>query len=301
MAKKKQTRKKSPPKNTFAKRLHRWLIPSRYNDYRPYLTRRWGLLAMLLVGVLLQLAYNTIVNGEFAVLGRSSNITVSELIEKTNQERQKAGLGELSLSQTLNDAAFSKAQDMFENNYWAHNSPSGVTPWKWLADVGYNYDVAGENLAKNFPDAGATVNAWMASPSHKANILDARYQDVGFAITDGVIDGKSTTIVVAYYGRPVSVAAASTTTPALNAAAVGVSLNPLTYFGSAIQSLSPATIGALALIGIASIIALLAHRYRRQLPKAWQKSWKIHHGLYKFGGLMFIAIVTVLAIGGGQI
>lgn len=255
---------------------------------------------MLIVGVLFQLVYNYITTGEFAVLGRSSNISVSELIENTNKQREKAGLNNLAINPKLNEAALLKAQDMFENNYWAHNSPTGVTPWKWLSDVSYTYDVAGENLAKNFPTAVATVDAWMASPSHKANILDARYQEVGFAVVDGVIDGKTNTIVVAYYGRSADVASANNT-PVLNSAPVGVSMNPLTYFGSAIQSLSPATIGALALMALASITALLAHKYRRQLPRTWQKSWKLHHGMYKFGGLIFIAVVTVLAIGGGQI
>ncbi|MFS8119533.1 MAG: CAP domain-containing protein, partial [Microcoleus sp.] len=51
-----------------------------------------------------------------------------------------------------------------------HVSPTGVQPWVWINDTGYNYDTAGENLAKNYPSTQATVDAWMASPVHRANI-----------------------------------------------------------------------------------------------------------------------------------
>ena len=70
----------------------------------------------------------------------------------------------------LNEAAQLKAQDMFRYNYWAHTSPRGVEPWKWLGDVGYTYSIAGENLAKNYPTAVATVDR----PSvHAASFAEA--------------------------------------------------------------------------------------------------------------------------------
>lgn len=303
MTQAKQTKKKTPRKGAaLHKHVKHLLLPHKGNEYRPYLTRRYGLLCIVLVGLLVQVAYNVVTQGQFAVLGRESNITVSELVEYTNNERAKEGAPALVLNESLTEAASLKAQDMVTNGYWAHTSPSGVTPWKWLADAAYSYDVAGENLAKNFPNAQATVEAWMASPTHKANILDTRYQDVGFAVVDGVIDGRITTVVVAYYGRSASAVAAANTPILVNAAAVGGNAqNPLVYFGSAIQSLSPATIGALALLALAGVVALLAHHYRHQLPKAWRRSWKLHHGLYKFGGLLFIAVMTIFTVGGGQI
>lgn len=280
------------------------LVPHRGNHFRPHLVRLHGITAVLVLAMAAQLVYGYISTGRVEVLGRVSNISVSELLSGTNQEREAAALPDLKLNDQLNKAAFLKAQDMLANNYWAHTSPSGITPWKWLADTGYSYNVAGENLAKNYPTADATVDAWMASPTHKANILDNRYQDVGFAVVDGLMNGRETSLVVAYYGATASTAVegASEQTPILNAPAVSAGIgNPLTYFGSALQSLSPATLGGLALLAIVGIVGVVAHHFRKKLPASWRRSWKLHHGLYTFGSMLLLGVIIVFATGGGQI
>src|SRR5690554_2458889 len=186
------------------KHLKRTLVPHKGNQYRPHLVRLHGITAVLVLAVLMQLVYGLVSSGKIEVLGRVSNISAGDVLTDTNTERAKSSLPALQLNEALSDAAFAKAQDMFTNNYWAHTSPTGVTPWKWLGDSGYNYDVAGENLAKNFPTAQDTVDAWMNSPTHRANILNNRYQDIGLAVVDGTLDGRPTTLVVAYYGAPTS-------------------------------------------------------------------------------------------------
>jgi hypothetical protein len=260
---------------------------------------------VVVVALILQLGYGFISTGKLEVLGRESHVTVSGLFDFTNQERVKDKLEPLTLSDQLNKAAFLKAQDMFVNNYWAHESPSGVTPWKWLADVDYSYDVAGENLAKNFVDASSTIDAWMASPTHRANILGDKYTQAGFAVAEGVLNGKSTTLVVAYYGLPVSVAVSAATSAEPSQQYVGnVNSgigNPLTYFGSAIRALSPATIGTLGLLAIVAIVAAAAHHYRYMLPKRFKKSWKMHHGAYKLAGVGVAVVAIIILTGGGQI
>jgi len=256
----------------------------------------------------MQLAYGLFTSGRLEVLGRVSDISSAELLADTNTERVKDSLPSLKINDELSKAAFLKAQDMFANNYWAHTSPTGVTPWKWLGDSGYNYDVAGENLAKNYPTSQATVDAWMNSETHRANILNGKYQDIGFAVVDGMIDGRNTTLVVAYYGAPATVAAVEGASDATNDAQVvyaapieqGIG-NPLTYFGSAIQSMSPATLGGLTLLTLVGAVAVAAHHYRQKLPVAWRKSWKLHHGMYTLIGTVGLALVIVLATGGGQI
>ena len=55
----------------------------------------------------------------------------------------------LAKSDMLQEAAEKKAQDMIENNYFAHTSPQGKTPWHWVEESGYDYRYAGENLAIN--------------------------------------------------------------------------------------------------------------------------------------------------------
>jgi hypothetical protein len=102
----------------------------------------------------------------------------------------------------LSEAARQKAGDMFAFNYWAHVSPSGRTPWAFFTDVGYKYQYAGENLARDFRDPGAVVNAWMNSPSHRENIVNSKYQEIGVAVVDGTLQGVETALVVQLFGTP---------------------------------------------------------------------------------------------------
>ena len=89
---------------------------------------------------------------------------------------------------------------MFAKGYWAHVSPIGTEPWYFITKSGYKYQHAGENLARDFSNPKDIVDAWMASPTHKQNLLDARYQDIGIAVMDGYINGVETTIVVQMFG-----------------------------------------------------------------------------------------------------
>lgn len=286
--------------------LRHALVPHKGNRYRPHLVRFHGVTAVLLLVVLLQVAYGFISYGRFEVLGRVSNISAAELLADTNRERQAASLSDLTVNPQLNEAAFLKAQDMFKHDYWAHVSPSGTTPWYWLGDAGYNYTVAGENLAKNYPDAQSTVSAWMNSETHRDNILNGGYKEVGFAVVDGSLNGRNTTLVVAFYGASAGEVAVEGAqdekSPVVFAAPVGSgSSNPLVYFGTALQSLSPATLGTLVLLAIVAVIAAIAHRYRSKLPVAWRRSWRLHHGMYTFAAMVGLALVIILGTGGGQI
>ena len=301
-----QKRSKKSPESIVRKHLKHALVPHKSNQYRPHLVRLHGITAVLVLAVFMQLGYGMLNSGRLEVLGRVSDISGSDLVADTNIEREKASLPALKLNDKLTSAAFAKAKDMFANNYWAHVSPSGVTPWKWIGDAGYNYNVAGENLAKNYPTAQETVNAWMGSTTHRENILNQKYQDVGFAVVDGLLDGRNTTLVVAYYGAPATAAAVQgatdTAAPIVYAAPVQYGIrNPLTYFGTALQSMSPATLGALALFAVVGAVAVAAHHYRKKLPVTWRRTWRLYHGMYTFAGMLILAIVVVFATGGGQI
>jgi hypothetical protein len=100
---------------------------------------------------------------------------------------------------------------MFSENYWAHVSPSGIQPWYWFAQANYPYTYAGENLAKDFDTSAGTVQGWMNSPGHKANILNVNYTQVGFAVQNGTLVGGQTTLVVAHYGATAASTAPSVT------------------------------------------------------------------------------------------
>lgn len=139
--------------------------------------------------------------------------SADQIISLTNAKRAENGLGPLSFNSLLAQAASAKAADMFASNYWAHNSPSGRTPWSFITAAGYRYVFAGENLARDFDDAGAVVNAWMASPSHKSNLLDRNFKEIGVAVSSGNLTGHEGILVVQMFGSSVSEVAQASVSP----------------------------------------------------------------------------------------
>lgn len=138
------------------------------------------------------------------VLGYAANISTDEVIRLTNQKRTENGISELSYNPTLTLAAKAKGDHMIANNYWAHVAPDGTEPWKFFTDYGYRYRYAGENLARDFSDPTSAVDAWMASPTHRENLLSAKYQEIGVAVVEGDLGGVDTTIIVQLFGTPLS-------------------------------------------------------------------------------------------------
>jgi uncharacterized protein YkwD len=137
-----------------------------------------------------------------SVLGYASNISPEKIIELTNQKRAELGLAPLVNNPSLNEVAQRKAADMFAFNYWAHVSPSGRDPWSFFKEVGYKYIYAGENLARDFMDSASVVEAWMNSPTHKDNIVNPNYKEIGVAVVNGTLNGVETTLVVQVFGTP---------------------------------------------------------------------------------------------------
>lgn len=136
------------------------------------------------------------------VLGYASDINVADLLKYTNKKREENGVPSLRLNDKLSAAAQKKAKDMFEDGYWAHVAPDGTEPWDFIVGENYEYIYAGENLAKNFSTSKEVVEAWFKSPSHKSNLIGVNYDEVGFAVVNGVMDGYETTLVVQMFGKP---------------------------------------------------------------------------------------------------
>jgi len=90
--------------------------------------------------------------------------------------------------------------DMINKDYWAHAAPDGTQPWKFFIDFGYKYRYAGENLARDFSNASSAVDAWMASPTHKENMLSSKYKEIGIGVVEGDLAGVDTTIIVQFFG-----------------------------------------------------------------------------------------------------
>jgi uncharacterized YkwD family protein len=104
-----------------------------------------------------------------------------QVLDLVNQERSKAGLGSLSMNGELSNVAMVKAQDMYNNNYFDHNSPTHGTPFDMMKEFGITYNTAGENIAKGQTTPTQVMNDWMNSPDHKANILNNSYTHIGIA------------------------------------------------------------------------------------------------------------------------
>lgn len=176
----------------------------------------WPYLPLLMVVGLGFLA-NSLWPSQRGVLGYATDMSAQSLLVDTNQQRVADDETALRLNQQLTQAAQAKANDMAAKNYWSHNTPSGQAPWSFIVAAGYQYQTAGENLAYGFDSAASTLDGWMNSPEHRANILNQTYREVGFGIINiPQYQGQGPqTLVVAMYASPVqaTVAQATPTSP----------------------------------------------------------------------------------------
>jgi uncharacterized protein YkwD len=174
--------------------------PRSSNNYKAKSLHISSLSIFMIIIMASQLTFSFIGNTIPGVLGLASSITSEELINLTNQERKKNGLDELKLNPALVEAATQKATDMINKNYWAHTSPEGKTPWSFFKSADYSYLYAGENLARDFINSEAVVQAWMDSPTHRDNILSSRYQEIGLVVINDTFQGQETSLVVQLFG-----------------------------------------------------------------------------------------------------
>jgi uncharacterized protein YkwD len=172
--------------------------------YRPYLP--------LLLLVIIALAINIVWTSHTRTLNTNVSMSPVELLSGTNAQRVRDHESNLALNSKLSAAAQAKANDMVERDYWSHVTPDGKTPWTFLKGSGYQYRLAGENLAYGFLDSGSVITAWMNSPEHRANVLNDDYEEVGFGVaTSSDFQGSGrATVVVAMYGTPQSAKATAT-------------------------------------------------------------------------------------------
>lgn len=105
----------------------------------------------------------------------------ADLYHLTNQDRKAGGVEALTYSSALEKAAYGKLADMTANHYFAHVSPAGLYPWDWFKGVSYDFRYAGENLGEGYYSPQEFEVAFMASPTHRENILKVEYQEVGIA------------------------------------------------------------------------------------------------------------------------
>lgn len=207
----------------FLKFLRHLFIPHESNNQKAKLLHSESLFLIAVGLIAFQLILGFGKNVFPQVLGYAANISPSEVIRLTNVQRADNGLGPVTENQTLDAAALAKGNDMLAKGYWAHFAPDGTSPWSFFIKFGYKYSYAGENLARDFPDAASAVTAWMNSPSHRENMLNPNYRDIGIGVVEGSLAGVDTTIIVQFFGTPLTAAPAI---PAVQAKEVTPSPTP---------------------------------------------------------------------------
>src|SRR3989344_7921275 len=201
--------------------MFHWLknhfIPHEGNQHHPHILRTEALVFLLGLAIFAEVAFLLAV---FVVLPQSgflALITPDALVRSVNVTRTDTQKPKLAVNTLLERAAQLKANDMAAKSYFAHTSPAGITPWYWLHQVGYHYSSAGENLAVDFIDSNDVHQAWMNSPSHRANILNAGYTEIGIATATGRYQEHETIFVVQFFGKPrastIGITRASAATP----------------------------------------------------------------------------------------
>lgn len=134
-----------------------------------------------------------------------SHLTASGTVAETNARREEGGLPALAVNEKLNKSAQIKVDDMFNRQYFAHESPVGDGPGDLASVVGYEYLMVGENLALgNYENDAILVDAWMNSPGHRENIMHAKYTEIGVAVKRGTYEGRIVWLAVQEFGMPAS-------------------------------------------------------------------------------------------------
>ena len=184
--------------------MKRLFVPSHENDYRGWLLHIKGLFVVAFLSLTIALNYGRWLGiiGAPVVLGETSRLDGKKVIELINKIRHENGLKRLKVNPLLSQAARMKANDMIKRGYWSHKTPEGKSPWVFIEKAGYQYQVAGENLAKGFRSDQELVKAWVRSPLHRKNLLDKDFQEVGIGIDYGKLNGVYTSVVVLYLAKP---------------------------------------------------------------------------------------------------
>ncbi|HCM52074.1 TPA: hypothetical protein DIS56_03000 [Candidatus Saccharibacteria bacterium] len=263
--------------------------------YWPYLP------LLLIIGLLLSLGgrnsalEQAISHPSSSVLSYADSMQTDELLNDTNDERSRTKLPNLALNTKLAAAAQAKAEDMVSRNYWSHDTPDGSPPWVFATNQLYSYDKLGENLAAGFRNESSILAGWMASSSHRQNILDLAYSEVGFGVAQSpnysAAGSGPMTVVVAFYGDP-----STSTAPTIGLVKGAQSPSKTTVANLALASLPFATIATnLAVLILLGAIAAWLWRHVRSFRRAVKKgeNFVFSHPLFDIG-LLIIATVGYL-------
>lgn len=180
--------------------VKKYIIPHPENDHKPHLFRER---AMGMIAVVAFVLFATSLGSTYVLTHTDFGAAVlpGVLVDMTNEYRVSQNQPPLRLNPALQASALLKAKDMETGQYFAHVSPTGTTPWQWFTKAGYSFVYAGENLAINFNESADVSNAWIASPTHQANLISQKFNEIGIAVHNGMYQGRPTTFVVQHFGK----------------------------------------------------------------------------------------------------
>ena len=182
--------------------LRNFFLPTEVNRGTPYGLSLRAFFAYLLVAVFIFFSFYFRSLPLASLVEPFLTFSPQEISLLLNQERTEAGLQALRENPVLARAAEKKLNDMLSRQYFSHRTPEGKEPWAFLENEGYKFSAAGENLAGNFTSARQAHEALMASPSHRANILNRVFREVGIAVRGSEFEGYPSVMVVQFFGSP---------------------------------------------------------------------------------------------------
>jgi len=182
-------------------KIKNWFFPTKENNFNPSLLSDRAISIFILLFLLIKVvfSFNLILVKQSSLF---ADVSAQQIFSLTNEIRQQYGLSPVEENNLLNQAAQYKAEDMLKNSYFSHYSPAGISPWYWIERSGYDYYYAGENLAMNFLDSEEVIKGWFNSPSHRENLLNKNYQEMGIAVISGDLnnEGINRILVVQLFG-----------------------------------------------------------------------------------------------------
>lgn len=184
------------------RRLKNTFIPHEGNNYQPHILQKAAMTGMVGLVVLTFTLANLQAMWWLNVDWLISAVLPAVVVSETNDERADEAVLPLRRSVTLDRAAQLKAEHMADLGYFAHYAPDGTSPWHWFRSTNYNFVHAGENLAVHFNDSREVVRAWMNSPTHRANIVNGDFTEIGIGVAEGTFEGYDTVFVVQLFGTP---------------------------------------------------------------------------------------------------
>lgn len=195
-------------------RVAKIFVPNNETGQVPLVLSRLAFVIYFVFAFLMIISPVVIREGQLALLSSPGGFSSSEVINLVNASRSQAGLPPLKANEILSEVAREKAQDMLTKQYFAHTSPQNKTPWSFLRENNYVYVAAGENLAIDFPTAEEAHQSLLGSPSHRENILNKAYTEIGVAVVQGIFDNHPSILVVQFFGKPKTTAPATSVTSA---------------------------------------------------------------------------------------